>query len=300
MGGGAQPAGTMAYPDYIKDPHALLLSDGVTNMLDVVDMAVMDNPYPAAFSYDPSTDLDKVDAEHSELDAEIAGAITALSWSTMVSTAEASADSVLMNDTDIDAAVTAFETKHEATLARSRGRMAAGMAAIGAETSSAFWIGLGLMEGAFDNAVAEHRSVLKRETNARRVDFITQAVNTITNIISQKVNIKAMLENVTRQVTSQRIIASKEFLNEELQIAERDATWPIEQLHAGSALLGAVAGVGMRKTPMPAWASAIAGLMSGVGAVAPLAMASGSVPLGLLISIVGGALGGAAGATEGT
>jgi hypothetical protein len=289
----------MAYPDYIEVAHTSLLSDGLNNMLDAVDGAVASNPYAGAYSYDPSLDLDRMDAALAGLDAEIDAALVGLSWGDMVDTVEAKADAVLMDAADIDAAVGAFETKHEGTLARSRARLAAGMAAIGAETSSAFWIGLGLLEGAFDTSVAEYRSQVQRETNARRADFIAQGVSAVTNILVQRANLKAMTEQVTRQGAAARILASKEYLNEEIQLAERDATWSLEQLHGGSALLGAVAGVGMRKTPMPAWASGLSAFMSGVGAMAPLAQASGNVGTGALITMLGGIFSGAAGLTEG-
>lgn len=299
MSGGAQPSGTMAYPPYIEAAHTSLLVNGVNNMLDAVDEAAASNPYTGAYSYDPSVDLDRIDTALADLGAEVDAALGGLDWGGAVDVVKAKADAVLMNAADIDAAVAVFETKHEGTLARSRGRLAAGMAAIGAETSSAFWISLGLLEQGFDNSVAEFRSQATRETNARRAEFIAQGVNAVTNILVQRANLKGMVEQVTRQGVAARIVASKEYLNEEIMLLERDATWSLEQIHAGSALLGAVAGVGMSKTPMPKWASGLSGFMSGVGAMAPLAMATGNVGLGALITVLGGVFTGLAARTEG-
>jgi hypothetical protein len=271
----------------------------MVNMLDTVENTSLLNPYEGAWAYDPVDDLSAIDARFDEMAAAVQDADTDLDWAAILSAVTTEIDQVLTGSAEIDAEVQTFETEHLGTLAKSHARLAAGYSDIGAINSSAYTIALALLEDGFNTDVAKFRGDLKREARAQRAQMITMGVNAMTKVIASKVDMQRLLFAAQADKSKMNIIANKEYLREEILLAEQDAMWNLEVLRDGSALLGAVAGVGMRKTPMPAWASGLSGAMGGAAMMLPIAPALG-VELGTLAVIGGAILGGAAGATQGT
>lgn len=299
MGGGAQPAGTMGYPPYIENAHESLLSAGAINMLDAIEEATALNPYQAAYSYDPVDDLAAIDARFDELVQSASAAEGDLDWQNIVESVVLQIDQILTGSTEIDDEVEAFEAEHAHQLAASQSRVAAGMADINAVNSSAFPIAMALLEDGFNTDVAKFRGDLRRESRAQRAQMILMGTNSMVQVLTQKVDISRLLYQAQVEKSRMAIVANKEYLREEISLAEHDATWNLDMLKDGSGLLGAVAGVGMRKAPMPAWASGLSGAMGGAAAVLPIAASLGP-ELGTLAVIAAMALSGAAGLTQGT
>lgn len=163
MGGAADLTAT-TYPTYLQQSHAALLTgldlnttdfdltgfDGQAygNVFDAIVNAtsgVGGSPYAAIEAYDPSEDIEAVQARYDawteELDAIDVEQLIA-DWATASTTAA----NYTVPTSEIDNAVDAFEARSQAAFMRNVSRFASGMWDIGAVMTSQYGMGLASME----------------------------------------------------------------------------------------------------------------------------------------------------------
>lgn len=241
---------------YQMNTHAALLGGGITQaigtagvadptsnlpqgILDYLDDALGGgNPFSAAFSYDPSADMmviqDSVQVFQSLVD--LLDPETDLP--SHISLATTAADDVI-STTAIDADVDAFETMSAPAFARSLNRLTAGMAEINAVNSSAFIIGMAQMENARQNELASYRAKLGTQNQHDRTVLVAQFAADIANMQGRQLDAQRAATDLQRAVSTNNIIAMKEFLAEELDLDYKDQTYEMELFSFANSALAA-------------------------------------------------------------
>jgi len=196
----------------------------------------------------------------------------------------------LVADVNIDNMVKEYESESKPQHLRNVSRFAAGMADINAVQSSAFVIGMALMENQFSKEVSRFRAQIKAELFSKTVmkaadatasayinryatrdGFIAQAVNMMHAIFAMYLNAQAEAMKVGVEVERMSVVAEKERADRQLEIDVAFARWDADALQfAGNfvaALSGGVVGpIGQKPSTAQ---SALGGALSSAAAAAP-------------------------------
>lgn len=292
VGGSSLAPSMTTLPPYIEEAHTEL----VDGMLDIVRNEVMvSSPYETAEIYDPTEDLDAVNASLGEFNTALDGARNDLVWDVAngpLAEAIEAADSILSSsDADIDAATDAFEGKQAATLARSSARLAAGYNDIGGINGSAYWIGLALLESEHDAQVASFRASQLVARNELRARLVPTLVEASVNFILKKLDMYRIALAAAEEYAKLKITAETEYLSRQLSMAVDAAKWGLDCLHDGGSILGTIGGIATTKPAPTVGSSALSGALSTLSAVAPIAMQLGpsaGIPLAIVSTLLGG------------
>lgn len=288
LGGGVDPG-------YLADtspgehlPHSTgsVLAGGV---LDYLDTAIdTGNPFADAASYDPTTDMDNA---QNRLDAliEIVDLLDPESdFTSHLAAALAEVDSVF-STTYIDDDVANFETKTAPAFARAINRLTAPLAAAGATNSSAFILGMALLERQRIAELAEYRSQLEGKKSDQRALMIQQFVAEISNSLSRKLNFTQVAAQMQHELSRANIIANKEFIAEELELDYKDLTYELELFGYANSALAAGLGAPMRPLGPSKASTQLSATISTIGTIASAASPLGMLPA-LALAGAGGAL----------
>jgi hypothetical protein len=223
LGGGINQVASVS-PTGQADP-ASDLPQGILDYLD--DALAGGNPFSAAFSYDPSTDMLTIQDSVDAFQALVSALDPETDLGSHISLAITSADGAITT-TSIDADVDAFETASAPAFARSVNRLTSGMAEINAVNSSAFIIGMAQMENARTNELAAYRAKLASQNQHDRTVLVAQFAADIANMQGRQLDAQRAATDMQRAVSTNNIIAMKEFLAEELDLDYKDSTYEME------------------------------------------------------------------------
>jgi len=216
----------------------------------------------------------------------------------------------LVADVNIDNMVTEYENESKPQHLRNVSRFAAGMADINAVQSSAFVIGMALMENQFSKEVSRFRAQIKAELFSKTVmkaadatasayinryatrdGFIAQAVNMMHAIFAMYLNAHDEAMKVGVETERMSLVAEKEQKDRQLEIDVAFARWDADTLQFAGNFIAALSGgvmapIGQKpSTAQSALGGALSGAAAGAATGNPILAGVGAVLGG-----IGGAL----------
>lgn len=153
----------------------------------------------------------------------------------------------------IDDNVTAYNTAMLPKFAQSVSRLANSFAGINALNSSAFYISMGLLEGARYQAAAAHRSELEARNSALVAELRGQLVDMHINVAKTK------------------YVAAVDEIEQKIDFRKGFLEWPMDLYRSAGNLISSVSGSAVPQTPVKnRAASALAGALGGASVGASL------------------------------
>lgn len=347
---GGGNSGTIGFPAYMQDFHDSMLGDlSSSPVLSVTVGSALETlvegstPYDGETAYDPDTALTANQTRFDTHDALVTALNGTTSWESAVTTAVTKLDNgttypkinLIANDIDalaitqaltaatdamnaanVIAATDAYEARITPRFLRGVQRFAGGMAEINAVNSSAFIIGMALLEndvlletnkydaemqmGVFNTvaprAIDATFSAAMNKVQQRNV-MMADGVNRLMAAIIEKIQASQQASHLQAEVNRLKIVAKQEQLARDLEIDVLEAFWDLDAFGKATQVLGGIGG-GQPIPNMPGkFASTLGGALQGAATGA----ATGSVVPGVGTAIgagVGAALGGIIGLTS--
>src|SRR5574342_966287 len=336
-GGGA--AGKVDFPSHMKLFHAAWLGDptssGYTNISTIMNALIVGNtPYDGESAFDPDTYFSDVNTDRATWGSRVGTASlnNATVWENAIDTAAGKAHSTSVvpktNIFDVDmttdavsdtiaafegvgdnaavqALVTEFENRNTKRQQRAIARFTAGMADVNAVMSSAFTIGLAILEADAIDQVNEFEAKVSQELFSDIVKAGVQAqlgaalnrVETRHTLLSQgaqlvnqgKYQAVSMFADYVKgftEISRIRTVAKVEQTERDLDIDEKDALWDISVFQHGGNFLSSISGAPLIPKGLSRGQSVLGGALGG----ASVGSAFGPIGAG-----IGGLIGGLGG-----
>ena len=300
-GGGGGTSGAVEHPSYIEDTYQIMtggasgssalaaktLSIDIFDALETVVSAT--NPYvtAAAFSPDPFIALDQGQFQQTE-DALIDSTptIDIDRWEALHEAAKDKADTLFIND-NIDEAVDAYADKTVDKFNSNVNRFSSGMAEANAVHSSAFIIGMALLESQRIRDINSHRTVLVMENEKAKTEYMKKAIGDMVNLMNMHMGNRLELVRWQTEIGRLGSIAKAEQFMKDIEYDREDALWDITAIGKAANVMAAPGG----GTALPEKPSDAASAMSGALSGAATGAAIGG-PVGAGIGAVLGGIGG--------
>lgn len=282
-------SGAVSFPTYMEDTHKAWLNNSGsvsptsgTDLQTILNVAHTDagNPFFGEAAYDPTDDPSSSIAAGSPLgrnqtkldsfETEVSGIDEEADWASMLAKAKTELDTNFN-----DAALNRIDPAQLKAI----NRFTAGMADINAVNSSAFVIGLALIESEVTKGISQ-------QIEERRGRMLLQAVAEMIQLLLSRVTGRQTVATLQAEISKILMIALQEQRDRDLEIDEADARWDLEVFAYGQNLLSSISGAPMVPRPLSKGQSALAGALGGASAGAAFG------PIGMGVgAIVGGALG---------
>lgn len=282
LGGGINPTYASTGPDLPDDTS--VLPGGVIDFLDTALTAA--NPYTGTAAYDPTTDLAGIQTELDTYKASIA-ALNPLTDLTSYLAAALTHVDTLISSTHVDDEVDAFETKTDPAFARTVNRLTGPMFDNNAGNSSAFTIGMAVLERGRFTEIAEHRARLNTLKQQERMQLTPQIISELSNSLTRKLEGQRAVYGMQHELARNRIVANREFLAEELDLDYKELTHDLELFGYGQTALASGFGAAMRPNGPSKASTQLAATISTAATIATAAS-----PLGMGPALALGAAGG--------
>jgi hypothetical protein len=284
MARGGDGSGTVAYPAYMQTKHEAWLDDVDTLIQANLTGGDDENsPYYEETAYDPDNDIGTAQAQIDTFASVVAGIDDSVDWLRFVEAALEKADEVLFDEDVLGDAKTAFANRTETEFISGVNNLSAWAGGVGAVDSSAFGIGLALLEMERLRKVDDFDANLQFELYKLRGQYMLQGTEQMTRILSMRMGGEQGAAQIQKSLIDTKVIAKKEEDDRNIEMDVQDALWDLKLFNYGSQVMaGITGGVAQPKEPSPA-ASAVG------GAAAGFAMGG---PAGALVGGIGGLLGG--------
>ena len=290
-GGGT--SGAVEHPDYIASTYRILVQDTdalpsttlTIGMLDALK-TVLDatTPYAnaEAFSPDPYLALDQEQLIKTE-DALLNSAptIDTNRWDAMHDAAKTKADALFLQDA-IDKGVDIYADKTVDEFNASINRYSAGMAEANAVHSSAFIIGMALLETQRVRDINTHRTVLTIENEKAKTQYMQKAIGDMVNLMNMHMGNRLEILRWQTEIGRLGTIAKAEQFSKDIEYDREDTLWDLTAISKAANVMAAPGGGSALPEKPSSGASALSGALAG----ATIGASFGPVGAG-----VGGALG---------
>jgi hypothetical protein len=237
------------------------------------DIYAAGSPFANAAAYDPSGDL--MDAESALLRYELAvdGFDPQTTWSTILDLVEGEADRLYADDsTNITNLVSAYEARTAPSFNRSINRVTGGFFMENAAEGTGLMMALAMLERGRTAELSEVEQNLIQQNAERRAAFITNQLAGSLQYELNRISAEQNLYAVKADLATRTIVANKEFQDEELELAYKDAMWSLELFQQASGVLGATNGAPlMQRGPSKAMTALSAALSIG-GLILPFVL----------------------------
>lgn len=296
-----------------------------------IDNSVDNSPFATEAAYDPSSKLAQTQLKIDDFVDFVEARDHKEDWTRMWRCAQAlletddrldfgdlfarakKAAACLADPENVDRLTEAQEMVLRGNLARSKARVAAGFGDINAAQTSAFVIAMALLESDFNNDLAQFdaqaRLEQERARNAAALELTKiasqqetskygsalQAVQMMMSLLGENISSRNAVAQLQGEVNRVAIVAKKEQVDVDRQIAEQDALWNLTLYQYGANVLGAIGGgtaVYKSKASGDGQGSSLGGVIGGALAGVGLARAGDAGAGG---QAAGGFLGGLAG-----
>ena len=287
MGGGGS-SGKISYPAYIETDHGAWLDDiDAIITLNQAGGADVNSPYFGEKAYNPDLLIGGLERRRERFEEVVADIDDEKSWEEYVERALAKADEVLFDSTVLKDARTAFDHRSEDSFVSGVNNLSSWASGTGAVDSSAFSIGIALLEMERQRKVDDFDSTLHFELYKLRSQFMIQGTQQLTQILTLKLDGEERAVKTHEQVMRTTVIAKKEQVDRDIEMDIQDALWDIKLYQYAGQMLSSVSGGGGigAKEPSP-FGSALSGAAAGFAAGGPMGAAIGGAA-GLLGGLFG-------------
>ena len=287
-GGGGGTSGAVEHPDYIEDTYQIMtggasgssalaaktLSVDIFDALETVVSAT--NPYAsaAAFSPDPFIALDQGQLQQAE-DALIDSTptIDIDRWEALHDAAKDKADALFVGD-NIDESVDIYADRTVDEFNANVNRFSSGMVEANAVHSSAFIIGMSLLESQRIRDINAHRTVLIMENEKAKTEYMKKAIGDMVNLMNMHMGNRLELVRWQTEIGRLGSIAKTEQFMKDIEYDREDALWDITAIGKAANVMAFPGG----GTALPDKPSTAASAMSGALAGATTGAAIGGPP----------------------
>lgn len=193
------------------------------------EAATAPSPYETSVAYDPTDDLEAIQAELQKY----AGLADEDTW---LVDAITDADTLLGTDASgLDAKVNAFEARQAPAFARAVNRLTASVFDANATTGTALTWGLMLLEMGRQSDLGAYLAEQTNAQDAARAEFIFR-------VATAKATLRQNAYAAWAEFYTKKIVAQKEYSSEELERVLKSTLWDLELFHYGVSVIGALNG----------------------------------------------------------
>jgi len=272
MAGGGS-SGKVSFPGYMEGQHEEWMDD-----IEVIITAELasNSPYFGEKAYNPDLEIGGLERRREKFEEVVAGIDDEKSWEEFVERALVKADEVLFDETVLKDARTTFDHRTEDSFVSGVNSLSNWASGTGAVDSSAFSIGLALLEMERERKVDDFDANLHFELYKLRSQFLIQGTQQLTQILSMRTQAEERAVMTHDQTAKTVIVAKKEQVDRDIEIDVQDTLWDLKLFQYGGQMLSAVQGGGGAgaKEPSPV-ASVIAGAAGGFATGGPVGAAIG-------------------------
>jgi len=295
---------SQTYPPYITKAHGRLLlgstnvdatnlvseNDGSfrPNVMDELYSIMQSNPFDAVYTYDPSEEFERIQEDMQDLRDQFDE--TDLSFPNMLAEVRGALDTSGYGDeTELDAAVDAYEAASENEYLRRVGVLMGQVVDLNSGSSSATQISLGMLASDRYRDVAGYRAKLDLVFRQNKDAILLNALQNAVALKQLGLDMGRVIVSMSTDVNTRQILAFRERLQQDIEYDTAAVTWPLENLKAGAGLLAAMSGIPMVERRPSQLQSAFSNFLS-VGPQIALSVgtATKSVPIGLASGVAGG------------
>jgi len=225
-------------------------------------------PYNTAFSYDPDYDLsnfqDKIDSFIDTIDV----VEPILDYETFLAAAASAVDASLEPDTYIDEATVAYESAQLPPYFRSINRFTGPMSDLNAVHTSAFVIGMAIMEQSFQNNVDGFAAQLKVQRSQIRATAILDGVRSIMQLFNFELQGDLNIAQLQGDFAYKAIGFKTNQYEQDLAIDVHDIMWDYDVFMRGGEMLGSISGAAAGPLKTPRGQQMLSGGLSGIASLA--------------------------------
>lgn len=300
--GGGGSSGKVDYPSYLKKIHADWLAhttDSYSGTPDTINASITDtmndalgaSPFVSIAAYNPSGDIVVLENVRDQLGTTLGSINTSLQWANAV---EAVLTSIRGTDRKdmVDDVIDAFNANVDFEVESVHiPRFERGMQSINAVISSDFIIGRAIIEEGALRRKAEFAASIWLDYSKEERTLLTAWLPEYTRLMMAKADIAKASAGYSAEVFKGKVVAMKEYKDQEARFGEADAKWDLEVYQYGANLLASISGAALSPTQKSSPVqSALGGAVAGGGAGYMLAAGLGvSGPVGAGIGAVLGA-----------
>lgn len=315
MAGGGSSSGKVDYADYLKQFHQYALGwdkdlnndDGAPTGGGILaafeDAAAAPNPYEDAYAFDPTELLELAENGLASFQDEVQDFTPIELWQDLLPAIIQGVDDLITQDSqEVTDAVEAYSRRDATALMRSVGRFAAGMADVGAATSSAYVMGLALLENEHLQRVDKVNKDLTIMKHNDRTKLIAGELGSLMRYYAARLELLGSAAHLRGDLSRMSVVAQTERHETDLEYDAKDRMWEINLYKHIATLLASFSG-GQAMTPQAEHSKsksvlggALAGGAIGASLISEKALEGGVWSTGVLGPIGAGlALGGLAG-----
>jgi hypothetical protein len=262
-GGGGGTSGQVGWPDYMEDMHEQALNS-LWGLISTVQ-----NPYTNLVAYNPQTEVGAIGTALTDYQTAVDAFDPGANWASLVDAVTSKFDTVVYDDTAIDADVTAFGALLSADIiADTLPRFRAGMRTINAVVSSAFVVGEANIEAERVRSLAKYSSEIKVKYRLQRTDAIVKVVGELLKLETTELDGQKELAHLRIEGNRIKIVANKEYADTGVELRKEEAKWDFEEYqYLANMMAGPSGGTIVPGDNRPsALQSALGGALSGAAA----------------------------------
>ena len=254
------------------------------------------SPFEGYYAYDPKLRLSSMQTEWSAFDVFTETRDDDTDINRIITNVKTKVDS-LVDETTIQGVVDNYDSTQSKAHMNSIARFSAGMADIGGHNSSAYIIGLALMEDEHLRAVRKVDKDLRFEAYKDKLRLYDSFTKDEINLFNTQHELRKASVGMRMELERMSIIAEKEQSDRDVELSIRDNQWEMEVWQYGSNVLAAISGaVGSPTHAIGKEAEGGSRLQNVLGGVLSGA-AGGMISGGPWAAGVGGLIGGVSGLT---
>ncbi len=275
-GGGS--SGKLSFPAYIETQNSEWLDDIDT----IIDAELLvGSPYDTVSAYDPATVIATLQTDVNAFETTIANIDDETEWASFVDKSLSKVDEVLSDSTALTQARLAFNNRTEDEFISGVNTLSTWAGGIGAVDSSAFSIGLALLEMTRQRKVDDFDADFMRFKG----NFSLQATDQMMRLFALTVSGEESATRMQADLTKTEIIAQKEQADRDIELDVQDALFDIKLFEYGAHMMAAPGGGVMIPNEPSALASALGGAAAGFATGGPAGAILGGAA-GLLGSVL--------------
>lgn len=255
--GGGGSSGTIDYPTYMKDFHGAILFGGdpdgsppiadftawgnVADDMVAARSAYGGSPYALVEAYDPSADIDAIQAKYDDWD-DLLDELNHIEDIEDIVDAAVAKSTALVPSSEIDDVVNAFEARSKSAYLRNVSRVATGMFDIGAVMSSQFGMALSQMEVDRQEQVNDVDARLRLMAERERYQSTNAIMSDMVKILLFKIENKRAGVGGQMDISRFNVIASQDQLDKDLTLEVKDAQWDLDLWNYPQGVMSSIAG----------------------------------------------------------